>query len=117
MAVLPTVGVVVFIGSIGPYFSLGDVQIQALGELILSRIAAIAAEGYHIFRLVGNDIDYTADGIRTIKEEAAPFSTSMRLTRVMSIWLRSMLPVMSPVTLRPFTNISTCLLESPFIIR
>ena len=67
MAVLPTVGVVVFIGSVGPYFSLGDVQIQALGELILSRIAAIAAEGYHIFRLVGNDIDYTADGIRTIK--------------------------------------------------
>ena len=34
-------------------------RIQALGELILSRIAAIAAEGYHIFRLVGNDIDYT----------------------------------------------------------
>ena len=67
MAVLPTVGVVVFIGSIGSYFSLGDVQIQALGELVLSGIAAIAAEGYHIFRLVGNDIDYTADGIRTIE--------------------------------------------------
>ena len=112
MAVLPTVGVVVFIGSIGPYFSLGDVQIQALGELILSRIAAIAAEGYHIFRLVGNDIDYTADGIRTIKGRSGSVQHLDALDAG-HIYLVEVLCT----TLRPFTNISTCLLESPFIIR
>ena len=35
----------------------------------------------------------------------------------MSIWLMSILPLISPVTLRPLISISTYLLESPFIIR
>ena len=82
---------------------MGDVQIQALGELILSRIAAIAAEGYHIFRFVGNDIDYTADGIRTIKGRSGSVQHLDALD--------------AGHVLRPLTNISTCLLESPFIIR
>ena len=68
---------------------MGDVQIQALGELILSRIAAIAAEGYHIFRLVGNDIDYTADGIRTIKGRSGSPNSTTRFLKALEAALHN----------------------------
>ena len=72
VVVLPAVGVVVLIGRVRPETALGEVEVQPLRELVFRRITALAAERDLVARLVGDDVDHTADGVRAVERRSRP---------------------------------------------